>query len=121
MRDLYERLGLGFGADDAALRRALARIESDDAELARRVRGVLLDPQRRAAYDAVYRSARGLRDWRLELLMEDGAWAQRLSDSDLVRPDLPVTPLPAAAVLAKGASLWARLQAWWCPRASRTP
>ncbi len=111
MRDLYERLGLGFGADESALRRAVAA--TDDAELAQRARSVLLDPARRAAYDAVYRHARGLRDWRIELLMEDGAWAQRLSDSDLVRPDLPATPLPAAAAVAPSFSLWKRLQAWW--------
>lgn len=117
MRDLYERLGLGFGADDAALQRAVAATE--DAELARRARSVLLDPQRRAAYDAVYRSARGLRDWRVELLMEDSAWAQRLSDSDLVRPDLPATPLPAAPALAPSISLWTRLQAWWRQRRDR--
>lgn len=111
MRDLYERLGLGFGADEAALRRAVAATE--DAELARRARSVLLDPNRRVAYDAVYRGARALRDWRVELLMEDGAWAQRLSDSDLVRPDLPATPLPATVSAAGRQSLWSRFLAWW--------
>ena len=98
MRDLYERLGLGFGADAAALARAIA--QCDDAELARRARDVLLNPERRAAHDAVYLVARRLRDWRVDLLLEDGAWACELADSDLVRPDLPTTPLPAAAKAA---------------------
>ena len=98
MRDLYERLGLGFGADDAALERAIAQCR--DAEVARRAREVLLRPERRAAHDAVYLVARRLRDWRVELLLEDGAWASELADSDLVRPDLPTTPLPAAKPLA---------------------
>jgi hypothetical protein len=97
MRDLYERLGLGYGADEAALRRAIAQCA--DAELARRARGVLLVPERRAAHDAVYLVARRLRDWRVELLLEDGAWARELADSDLVRPDLPDTPLPAPAAV----------------------
>jgi hypothetical protein len=95
MRDLYQRLGLGFGADDAALRRAAA--SSADAELARRSREVLLVPERRAAHDAVYLAARRLRDWRVELLLEDGAWARELADSDLVRPDLPAQPLRPAS------------------------
>jgi len=99
MRDLYARLGLGFGADEAALRRAVRA--SRDAELARRAEAVLFAPGRRAGYDAVYRVARGLRDWRIELHLEDGDWARALADSDLVRPDLPTEPLrrpPAAAV-----------------------
>lgn len=91
MRDLYERLGLGYGADESALKRAVA--QCDDAELARRASAVLLVPERRVAHDAVYLVARRLRDWRVELLLEDGAWAQTLADSDLVRPDLPATPL----------------------------
>jgi hypothetical protein len=104
MRDLYARLGLGYGAEEPALRRAIAA--TPDAELARRAKAVLLQPERRAAHDAVYVVARGLRDWRVELLMEDGAWAQALADSDLVRPDLPPEPL----VSPKGAG--AR-RSWW--------
>lgn len=102
MRDLYGRLGLGFGADDAALQRAAAK--TADAELARRARAVLLVPERRAAHDAVYLAARRLRDWRVELLLEDGAWARELADSDLVRPDLPTVPLtsPPASVGRRG-------------------
>ena len=108
MRDLYERLGLGFGADDAALRRAIAA--TADRELARRAKAVLLDADRRAAHDAVYLVARRLRDWRVELLMEDGAWATTLADSDLVRPDLPDVPLAKASPGAEpGASWWQRL------------
>ena len=108
MRDLYERLGLGFGADDAALKQALAR--NGDAELARRTEAVLLHPTRRAAHDAVYLVARRLRDWRVELMLEDGAWAQAHAESDLVRPDLPTTPLPAAsATNAVHASWWKTL------------
>lgn len=108
MRDLYERLGLGFGADDAALRRAIAA--TPDRELAQRAKAVLLDADRRAAHDAVYLVARRLRDWRVELLMEDGAWAQALADSDLVRPDLPPGPLAMApADPARGRSWWQRL------------
>ena len=109
MRDLYERLGLGFGAEEAALRRAVA--QSKDAELARRAEGVLLDPSRRAAHDTVYLVARRLRDWREELLLEDGAWAQALADSDLVRPDLPAEPLPGATRAAATSSTpwWRRL------------
>lgn len=103
MRDLYQRLGLGFGADDQALARAAERCA--DAELARRVAGVLRVPERRAAHDAVYRVARQLRDWRVELMLEDGAWAQELADSDLVRPDLPAVPLPAP--------LPAPRRSWW--------
>jgi curved DNA-binding protein CbpA len=91
MRDLYARLGLGFGADEATLRRALRA--SADPELARRAEAVLLDPARRAGHDAVYRVARGLRDWRVELHLEDGDWARALAGSDLVRPDLPSEPL----------------------------
>jgi hypothetical protein len=103
MRDLYERLGLGFGADAAALRRAIAA--APDRELARRAEAVLLDADRRAAHDAVYLVARRLRDWRVELLMEDGAWALALADSDLVRPDLPAEPLTPPAT--------ARARPWW--------
>lgn len=109
MRDLYERLGLGFGADAAALRRVIAA--TPDRELAQRAKEVLLDADRRAAHDAVYLVARRLRDWRIELLMEDGAWAKALADSDLVRPDLPAEPLakaPAAAATPR-ASWWRRL------------
>ena len=104
MRDLYERLGLGFGADDAALRRAVAA--TPDRELAHRGKAVLLAPERRAAHDAVYLVARRLRDWRVELLMEDGAWAQALADSDLVRPDLPAEPLAASTAPASAARAW---------------
>jgi len=106
MRDLYARLGLGFGADEAALRRALRA--SDDAELARRAEAVLLDPGRRAGHDAVYRVARGLRDWRIELHLEDGDWARALADSDLVRPDLPTEPLrrPPATSAQAGLRAW---------------
>ncbi len=109
MRDLYERLGLGYGADTAALRRAIAATK--DRELAQRAEAVLLDPDRRAAHDAVYLVARRLRDWRVELLMEDGAWAQALADSDLVRPDLPTEPLakPATGGAPRGSSWWRRL------------
>jgi hypothetical protein len=109
MRDLYERLGLGFGADDAALKRAIGATK--DRELAQRSKAVLLDPDRRAAHDAVYLVARRLRDWRVELLMEDGAWAKALADSDLVRPDLPPEPLgkPAAPAAAGTAPWWRRL------------
>jgi len=109
MRDLYERLGLGFGADEAALRKTIGAAK--DRELAQRAKAVLLDPDRRAAHDAVYLVARRLRDWRVELLMEDGAWAQALSDSDLVRPDLPTEPLakPAAKAGAARAPWWRRL------------
>ena len=109
MRDLYERLGLGFGADEAALRRAIGATK--DRELAQRAKAVLLDVDRRAAHDAVYLVARRLRDWRVELLMEDGAWAQALADSDLVRPDLPATPLakPARPVDAARLPWWRRL------------
>lgn len=109
MRDLYERLGLGFGADEAALRRAMGATK--DRELAQRANAVLLDADRRAAHDAVYLVARRLRDWRVELLMEDGAWAQALAGSDLVRPDLPVEPLakPAPKAGAKRAPWWRRL------------
>lgn len=106
MRDLYERLGLGFGADEAALRRAIAA--TPDRELARRAKAVLLDADRRAAHDAVYLVARRLRDWRVELLMEDGAWATALADSDLVRPDLPDVPLAKAPAEAKGGGSWWR-------------
>lgn len=97
MRDLYARLGLGFGADEAALRKALRN--STDAELRRRAEAILLDPPRRAGHDAVYRVARALRDWRIELHLEDGDWARALADSDLIRPDLPTEPLrrPATA------------------------
>jgi len=104
MRDLYARLGLGFGADDAALKAATARCA--EPELARRGREVLLVPERRAAHDAVYLVARRLRDWRVELLLEDAAWALELADSDLVRPDLPSTPLPAPAVVTLARSAW---------------
>lgn len=109
MRDLYERLGLGFGADDAALRRAIGTTK--DRELAQRAKAVLLDPDRRAAHDAVYLVARRLRDWRVELLMEDGAWAQALADSDLVRPDLPSEPLakPLPPAGADRVPWWRRL------------
>ena len=108
MRDLYERLGLGFGADDAALRRAIAA--TPDRELAQRAKAVLLDADRRAAHDAVYLVARRLRDWRVELLMEEGAWAQALADSDLVRPDLPAGPLAKApADVERRRSWWRRL------------
>ena len=109
MRDLYERLGLGFGADEAALKRAIGATK--DRELAQRAKAVLLDADRRAAYDAVYLVARRLRDWRVELLMEDGAWAQALADSDLVRPDLPVEPLakPPDKAGAGSAPWWRRL------------
>ncbi|MCZ8062163.1 hypothetical protein [Silanimonas sp.] len=109
MRDLYERLGLGFGADEAALKRAIGATK--DRELAQRAKAVLLDPDRRAAHDAVYLVARRLRDWRVELLMEDGAWAQALADSDLVRPDLPAEPLakPSASTHKRGARWWHRL------------
>ena len=109
MRDLYERLGLGFGADEAALRRAMGATK--DRELAQRAKAVLLDADRRAAHDAVYLVARRLRDWRVELLMEDGAWAQAMADSDLVRPDLPTEPLarPPAKAGARGAPWWRRL------------
>ena len=103
MRDLYARLGLGFGADEAALRRA-ARAAADD-ELRRRCEQVLLAVQRRAAHDAVYRVARQLRDWRVELHLEDGAWATALADSDLVRPDLPSEPLQRPQAVAK--------RPWW--------
>ncbi|GAB3738500.1 hypothetical protein GCM10028794_21330 [Silanimonas algicola] len=106
MRDLYERLGLGFGADETALRRAIGATR--DPELAQRAKAVLLDPDRRAAHDAVYLVARRLRDWRVELLMEDGAWAQALADSDLVRPDLPATPLGKPGVDATRRSPWWR-------------
>ena len=108
MRDLYERLGLGFGADEAALRRAISATK--DRELAQRAKAVLLDADRRAAHDAVYLVARRLRDWRVELLMEDGAWAKALADSDLVRPDLPVEPLASAApkVVAARSPWWRR-------------
>lgn len=95
MRDLYARLGLGFGADEAALRKA-AR-DTRDRELARRAEGVLLQPARRAGHDAVYVVARQLRDWRIELHLEDGEWARALADSDLVRPDLPPEPLARPA------------------------
>lgn len=105
MRDLYERLGLGYGADEAALRRAIAA--ATDRELARRAKAVLLDADRRAAHDAVYLVARRLRDWRVELLMEDGAWAQALADSDLVRPDLPAEPM------AKSPADAAPTRSWW--------
>ncbi len=104
MRDLYQRLGLGFGADDAALQRAAA--SATDAELARRTRAVLLVPERRAAHDSVYLVARRLRDWRVELLLEDGAWACELADSDLVRPDLPALPLTPAALPAAPRRPW---------------
>lgn len=104
MRDLYERLGLGFGADETALRRAIAA--TPDRELARRAKAVLLDADRRAAHDAVYLVARRLRDWRVELLMEDGAWATALADSDLVRPDLPDVPLAKAPADAGGRRSW---------------
>ncbi len=104
MRDLYARLRLGFGADDAALRRAITA--SVDAELARRAREVLLTPERRAAHDAVYVLARQLRDWRIELRLEDGAWASELADSDLVRPNLPAEPL--AAPIVPAAAGWRR-------------
>ena len=109
MRDLYERLGLGFGADEAALRRAMGATK--DRELAQRAKAVLLDADRRAAHDAVYLVARRLRDWRVELLMEDGAWAQALADSDLVRPDLPAEPLatPSPKAGAKRAPWWRRM------------
>ena len=125
MRDLYARLGLGYGADETALRRAIARCA--DPELARRAREVLLDPERRAAHDAVYRVARHLRDWRVELLLEDAGWARELADSDLVRPDLPTEPLPAAALrTAAGGSpsgllsrMAARLAARWRGRGRR--
>jgi hypothetical protein len=106
MRDLYARLGLGFGADDAALRRAIAA--ASDRELARRAKAILLHAERRAAHDAVYLAARGLRDWRVELLLEDGAWAQALGDSDLVRPDLPAEPLPAPPANAAATPWWRR-------------
>ena len=91
MRDLYARLGLGFGADEASLRKAVRATR--DRELARRAEGVLLQPARRAGHDAVYIVARQLRDWRVELHLEDGEWARALADSDLVRPDLPTEPL----------------------------
>lgn len=109
MRDLYERLGLGFGADEAALRRAIGATK--DRELAQRAKAVLLHADRRAAHDAVYLVARRLRDWRVELLMEDGAWAQALADSDLVRPDLPTEPLatPAPKAGAARPPWWRRL------------
>ena len=109
MRDLYERLGLGFGADYGALRRAIAATK--DRELGQRAKAVLLDADRRAAHDAVYLVARRLRDWRVELLMEDGAWAQALADSDLVRPDLPPEPLakPAPKAAAQGRPWWRKL------------
>ena len=108
MRDLYERLGLGFGADEPALRRAIA--STPDRELARRAKAVLLDADRRAAHDAVYLVARRLRDWRVELLMEDGAWATALADSDLVRPDLPELPLATpSAESVRARSWWRRL------------
>ena len=106
MRDLYARLGLGFGADEAALRRAIAA--APDAELARRAQAVLLDSARRAAHDAVYEVARGLRDFRVELLMEDAAWAQAMADSDLVRPDLPPEPLAASTLAASARPWWRR-------------
>ncbi len=103
MRDLYARLGLGFGADDAALRKAVRATR--DRELARRAEGVLLQPARRAGHDAVYVVARQLRDWRVELHLEDGEWACALADSDLVRPDLPTEPLARTATRAP--------RPWW--------
>jgi hypothetical protein len=111
MRDLYARLGLGFGADEAALRAAIAATR--DAELARRARAVLLAPERRAAHDAVYRVARQLRDWRIELLLEDAPWASELADSDLVRPELPPEPLQAPTAARSPGLLvrfWRRLR-----------
>ncbi len=107
MRDLYSRLGLGFGADDQALKTAMARCT--DRELKRRTAEVLLNPERRAGHDAVYRVARQLRDWRVELHLEDGAWAKALAESDLVRPDLPETPLAPAVQKRRAASWWRRL------------
>ncbi|HAI58286.1 MAG TPA: hypothetical protein DCM32_00200 [Xanthomonadaceae bacterium] len=109
MRDLYARLGLGFGADESALRRAIAA--TSDRELARRAQAVLLDADRRPAHDAVYLVARRLRDWRVELLLEDAAWATALADSDLVRPDLPAVPLASTSgtALAPRSSWWRRL------------
>lgn len=115
MRDLYERLGLGFGADAAALHRAIAA--SPDGELARRAKAVLLVPERRAAHDAVYLVARRLRDWRVDLLLEDGAWAQALADSDLVRPHLPAEPLPARAPVAAAPREGGWWRRWFGPRA----
>lgn len=110
MRDLYARLGLGFGADETALRRAIAA--TPDAELARRARAVLLVPERRAAHDAVYRVARQLRDWRVELLLEDAPMASELSDSDLVRPDLPAEPLRRTVAAEPDGGLAALLRRW---------
>jgi len=107
MRDMYSRLGLGFGADEKALKMAVERCA--DAELKRRAAEVLLNAERRAAHDSVYRVARQLRDWRLELHLEDGAWAKALADSDLVRPNLPETPLSASASESKKAAWWQRL------------
>lgn len=110
MRDLYARLGLGFGADEAALRRAIAA--TPDAELARRARAVLLVPERRAAHDAVYRVARQLRDWRVELLLEDAPMASELAESDLVRPDLPAEPLRRTLPAEPGRGLAGLLRRW---------
>lgn len=108
MRDLYRRLQVSPNADAAVIEGALA--DQPDAELRRRVRGVLLVGPRRTAYDQVYPALRHLAGLRERLGLEDGHWARQQPDSDFdghpegsARLREPLPP-PAAATPSAVAS-----------------
>lgn len=122
MRDLYRRLRVSPAAEPAIIEAALA--DQPDAELCRRVRGVLLVGPRRTAYDRVYPTLRQMAGLRERLGLEEGHWARQQPHSDFdghpegsarLRDPLPPpaperSPLPLPAVAA--APIRARLPRW---------
>lgn len=107
MLDLYARLGVGFGADENGLRRALAA--GAHPELKRRVEGVLLNPPNRAEYDAVLPTLRGLHALREALRLDDAGWAETpvLGDFHGGAPIPLSEPAPVAPPPRAG------LRRWW--------
>ncbi len=89
MRDLYQRLGIGFGADAKNIKRAAARCA--DADVVQSATQILLVSHRRRAYDQVYVAARHVAALRSALALESAAWAIEY-ESDFHGESLPGTP-----------------------------
>ncbi len=82
MWDLYQRLGRGPTVEGDALARAIA--EAKDPELRRRAIGILQVAARREAYDRAYLAARGIRELRDALGLDESHWALAQGESDFV-------------------------------------
>ena len=73
MRDLYERLGIGFAAETKNIEQAIARCK--DSETVKAATEVLLKTHRRRAYDRAYLAARHCSNLRQAINLESAPWA----------------------------------------------